>query len=80
MSEPGQKHPSDLLKRVLGPAGPEITCEQCFEQLDVYVEHELEGRDPDAAVPGMLAHLEGCPACKEDHESLLELLRGEPRP
>ena len=77
MSDPRQKRPSDLLKRVLGPAGPEITCEQCFDQLDVYVEHELEGRDPDAAVPGMLAHLEGCPACKEDHDSLLELLRSE---
>lgn len=77
MSDPRQKRASDLLKRVLGPAGPEITCEQCFDQLDVYVEHELEGRDPDGAVPGMLAHLEGCPACKEDHDSLLELLRGE---
>lgn len=80
MSEPGQMRPTDLLKRVLGPAGPEITCEQCFEQLDVYVEDELAGRDPEAAVPGMLAHLEGCPACKEDHDSLLELLRSQTRP
>ncbi|MEX2197009.1 MAG: hypothetical protein WD844_17175 [Thermoleophilaceae bacterium] len=75
MSEPGDTRPRDLLKTILGPAGPEITCEQCFEQLDVYVEHELDGRNAEAAVPGMGAHLEGCPACKEDHESLLALLR-----
>jgi hypothetical protein len=25
----------DLLERVLGPQGPELTCEACFEQLDV---------------------------------------------
>ena len=30
--------------------------------------------DADAAVPGMRAHLEGCPACAEDHASLRALL------
>jgi hypothetical protein len=61
---------SVLLKRLLGPAGPEISCEECFEHLDRYVELELSGADADAAVPGMAAHLEGCPACLEDHKSL----------
>ena len=69
------KHDPDLLARLLGPAGPELTCEECFEQLDRFVELELAGRDADAAVPGMRAHLTGCPACREDHDSLLELLR-----
>ena len=65
------------LRRVLGPAGPELTCEQCFEQLDRHVELTLAGADADAAVPGMRAHLEGCPACKEDHESLLALVAAD---
>ena len=65
------------LRRVLGPAGPELTCEQCFEQLDRHVELTLAGADADAAVPGMSAHLEGCPACKEDHESLLALVAAD---
>ena len=63
----------DLIRALLGPAGPELTCEECFEQLDGYVELELAGRDADAEVPGMAAHLEGCPACREEHESLLAL-------
>ena len=67
-------HDADLLARLLGPAGRELTCDECFEQLDRYVELELDGRDADTAVPGMRAHLEGCPACREDHDSLLELL------
>jgi DNA-directed RNA polymerase specialized sigma24 family protein len=29
------------------------------------------------AVPGMAAHLEGCPACREDYESLLALVRAD---
>jgi hypothetical protein len=59
------------LRALLGPDGPELTCEQCFENLDRYVELELAGADAEATVPGMRAHLEGCPACSEDHESLL---------
>jgi hypothetical protein len=58
----------------VGPSDPEITCEQCFDQLDRYVELELAGADADAAIPGMDAHLVGCPACAEDHDSLRALL------
>ena len=59
-----------VLRALLGPAGPELTCEECFEQLDRYVELELAGSDADQEIPGMRAHLEGCPACHEDHVSL----------
>jgi hypothetical protein len=65
----------ELLGRVLGPAGPEIGCDECFEQLDRYVEVALAGGDAENAVPGMREHLEGCPACSEEHESLVALLR-----
>jgi hypothetical protein len=64
----------DTLRRTLGPAGPELSCEACFEELDRYVELELAGDDADAAVPGMSAHLRGCPACAEDHDSLRALV------
>lgn len=63
-----------LLRRLLGPSDPELTCDQCFELLDVYVEAEIVGDEADARVPGMRAHLEGCPACAEEHDSLRDLL------
>jgi anti-sigma factor RsiW len=59
---------------LLGPEGPEVTCDECFERLDEYVELELAELDADRRIPGMRAHLEGCPACREDHESLLALV------
>jgi hypothetical protein len=71
---------TDRLRGLLGPAGPELTCEACFEHLDHYVELELSQRDADAAVPGMAAHLEGCPACGEDHDSLRALLTAQRKP
>jgi hypothetical protein len=70
----------DLIPRLLGPAGPEVTCEQCFELLDQYLDLELAGADADAQLPGMSAHLQGCPACREDHESLRALVAGPPGP
>jgi hypothetical protein len=59
-----------LMARLLGPSEPELSCDQCFEQLDRYVELELHGGDADVAIPGMRPHLEGCAACAEDHDSL----------
>ena len=65
------------LGRLLGPAEPEVGCDECFEQLDRYVELELGGLDADASIPGLRPHLEGCPACREDYESLRALVRAE---
>ena len=66
----------ELLRRLLGPAGPELGCEQCFEHLDRYVELQLERGDAyaDEAIPGMRPHLAGCPACNEEHLSLRALV------
>jgi hypothetical protein len=60
--------------RLLGPAEPELGCDECFAELDRFVELELAGADADADVPGLRAHLSGCPACAEEHESLRALL------
>ena len=62
------------LRRLLGPGEPEVTCEMCLDLLDRYVDAELIGQDADAAVPGMRAHLAGCPACSEEYESLTALI------
>jgi predicted anti-sigma-YlaC factor YlaD len=65
------------LARLLGPAGPEVGCDECFELLDEYVELELAGVDADVRLPGLGAHLKGCPACREEHDSLVALVTGE---
>ncbi len=65
------------LGRLLGPTGREVGCDECFDKLDEYVELELAGADADASIPGLRAHLAGCPACREEHESLHALVGGE---
>jgi hypothetical protein len=71
-----------LLAALLGPGETEVTCEECFDLLDRYVDLAAAADDQaeseaDRAVPGMLAHLAGCPACREDHQSLRDLVRAD---
>jgi len=68
-----------LVSRLLGPAGPEVSCEECFQHIDEYVELELDGADPATRLPGMREHLQGCPACSEDHASLRDYVAAERR-
>ena len=50
---------SETLGRLLGPVGPEIGCDACFEELDRYVELEVSGQNADVAVPGLRALVSG---------------------
>jgi predicted anti-sigma-YlaC factor YlaD len=63
------------VERLLGPTEEQVTCEQCFDLLDEYVELDLRGDAQEARLHGMRAHLDGCPACQEDYESLRALAR-----
>jgi hypothetical protein len=79
MSEPTRtgRTAAELLEGVLGPGTPELTCEECFAELDRYVELEVAAEAADERVPGMRAHLAGCPACAEEHRSLRDLLAAD---
>ena len=68
---------NEVVEGLLGPTGFEVTCEQCFELLDQYVDLELSGADADEQLPGLRTHLQACPACREDHESLRALVASE---
>ena len=54
-----------MLARVLGPVGPEVTCEQCFELLDQYVDREL----PTAT------RTTNCPACERTSKAARRVAR-----
>ena len=71
--------PTQVLARLLGPAEPEVGCDVCFDDLDRYVELELAGADADVALPGLRAHLAGCPACREEHDSLYAFVSQDAR-
>ena len=67
-----------MIEDLIGPTDPEVSCEECFDMLDIYVELELANRPADAELPLMRAHLRGCSACRADYESLRALLLAGP--
>jgi hypothetical protein len=67
----------EWVSRLLGPGQPELSCDECFAALDRYVELEAAGADAEAQFPGMGAHLQGCRACSEEHDLLLDFVRHE---
>ena len=62
------------LDALLGRDEPELSCDECFDVLDRHVELELAHAPADDLVPGLRAHLSGCPACAEEHASLRALV------
>ncbi len=56
----------------------EIGCDECFEELDRFVEMKLEGKNVSEAMPLVEEHLERCGNCREEFEALLLALQATP--
>ncbi len=73
-------NPEDFgkLARALGMTGDEeLACDECFEQLERFVEMELDGLDAASAMPLVQDHLDKCGDCREEYQALLDALRAE---
>lgn len=53
----------------------EIGCDECFEQVDRFIEAELSGLDAARAMPLVHEHLEICGECREEFGVLLLALQ-----
>ncbi len=64
-----------LVRGILSTREDEIDCDRCFEELDLFVERVLAGPEAAAAFPMVQDHLERCPDCREEFETLLAAMR-----
>ena len=53
----------------------EITCDECFEEIDNFAEIELVGKSAAEAMPLVQNHLEQCQDCREEYEALMSALK-----
>lgn len=63
------------LERLLCADPRDPGCDAGTPIIDQYVELELAGIDPATRFPGTSVHLRSCPACRADHDGLLEAAR-----
>ena len=64
-----------MARSILTARPDEIGCDECFEQLDRFVEMTLAGKNAAEAMPLVQDHLERCVDCREEFEALLAALR-----
>jgi hypothetical protein len=64
---------ADTIASLLTDTDPYLSCDDCFDQIDQYVERRVA--DPHHEDPLMETHLRGCGACAEEARTLEELLR-----
>jgi hypothetical protein len=60
-----------LVREIAEARAVEIGCDECFEQLDRFVEMRLFGMDAAQAMPLLQEHLEICGECREEFGVLL---------
>lgn len=53
----------------------ELSCGECFDEVDRFAEIELTGKNPAEAMPLVQEHLNRCGNCREEYEALLEVLK-----
>lgn len=53
----------------------EMSCGECFEEIDRFAELELLGMNASDAMPLVYEHLERCNGCKEEYLALLDSLK-----
>lgn len=65
------------LHKIFRTQEQEISCSECFDRVAHFVEVELSGKDAPAQMPEVRQHLDQCPACREEYETLRDLQRLE---
>ncbi len=72
MHEPTRALSATTIASLLADTSPYLSCDDCFDLLDAYVERRVA--NPQYVDSVMEAHLAGCGACAEEAETLLELV------
>jgi hypothetical protein len=65
----------EMVQDILSTRPDEIGCDECFEQLDRFVDMTLAGKNAAEAMPLVQDHLERCRDCRQEFEALLAALR-----
>ncbi|GAB4467763.1 MAG: hypothetical protein Kow00124_01100 [Anaerolineae bacterium] len=70
----GARRFGKVMRYVMTTHEEDITCDECFEHVDRYVEMLRMGRKPDEVLLKVQRHLENCPCCQQEFQALLVIL------
>jgi predicted anti-sigma-YlaC factor YlaD len=65
----------NMINAVRSTRDVELDCDHCHEELDLFIEMQISGKNAAEAMPLVQEHLNLCPPCREEYEVLLEALK-----
>ncbi len=69
-----------VMRYVMTTHEQDITCDECFEYVDRYVDMLRMGRDPDEVLLRVKHHLQNCPCCQQEFQALIVILEHQAEP
>ena len=63
-----------VLKSLTITEAEEMTCSECYNEIDQYVDMLREGKPPAEVMPLVKHHITLCPPCRDEFEALLTAL------
>lgn len=67
----------DMMKVLFLTRDEDITCSECFADLDIYVDKLRQGEDPAKVLPQVQRHLDQCSCCRGEFEMLRDMLEAQ---
>jgi hypothetical protein len=64
-----------LLQMIQQTKEVELTCPECLDELDKFIQRTLDGTPLDDVLKLVREHLEACPFCKGELQLVLETLK-----
>lgn len=65
---------AELLKMIRETEEVELTCPDCLDALDVYIQSVEDGKPIEGLLERVRDHLAGCPFCKSEYDLIIEAL------
>lgn len=65
---------AELLKMIRETEEVELSCPDCLDALDVYIQSVEDGKPIEGLLERVRDHLAGCPFCKSEYELIIETL------
>lgn len=72
-----QKRFTNIMRMIFNTADEDITCDECYDQIDQYVDLLRAGQDPGEVLPRVKLHLEQCRCCEAEFNALITILEGQ---
>jgi hypothetical protein len=64
-----------IMRSIHSTRSHELTCGECYNEVDRFAELELTGKNAAEAMPLVQEHLNRCGACHDEYQALLDALK-----